>query len=171
MSTSIVYRDAAVSDAAALAEFSARTFVDTFGHLYPPEDLRAFLAATYGAAIQAKEIADSETRYTLALNGERIVGYCKMGAVDMDVDAEGARELHRLYVDGETKGAGVAQTLMDDMLAWARGQGARAVYLSVWEDNHRAQRFYKRYGFEHVGEHDFMVGKTADHDFIWRLTL
>jgi ribosomal protein S18 acetylase RimI-like enzyme len=171
VSGNVVYRDAAVSDAAALAEFSARTFVDTFGHLYPPEDLRAFLANTYGKAVQAEEIADSETRYTLALRDERIVGYCKMGAVDMDVDAEGARELHRLYVDSDTKGAGVAQALMDDMLAWARAHGARAVYLSVWENNYRAQRFYKRYGFEHVGEHKFMVGATADHDFIWRLTL
>jgi ribosomal protein S18 acetylase RimI-like enzyme len=69
------------------------------------------------------------------------------------------------------KGAGVAQALMDDCLAWARGEGARLLYLSVWENNHRAQAFYKRYGFEHVGEHKFMVGATADRDFIWRLDL
>mgnify|MGYP000455701968 FL=1 len=107
----------------------------------------------------------------LALRDGAIVGYSKLGAVDMDVDATDALELHRLYVDASVKGAGVAKALMDDGLAWARGKGARVMYLSVWENNERAQAFYKRYGFEHVKEHKFMVGRVADRDFIWRLAL
>ena len=168
---SVAYRDATAADAAALARFAARTFVDTFGHLYSPEDLQAFLAAKYSAEIQAQEIADYDTRYRLALSNGAIVGFCMMGGLDIAVDKTGALELHRLYVDQHMKGAGVAQTLMDDCLAWARRKGAKLLYLSVWENNHRAQRFYRSYGFEHVGEHKFMVGKTADRDFIWRLLL
>jgi diamine N-acetyltransferase len=169
--SAISYRDAQASDAEALGGFAEATFTDTFGHLYPPEDLAAFVGAKYRADVIAAEIADPQTRYRLALRDSRIVGYCKMGAVDMDVDATDALELHRLYVDRDTKGAGVAQTLMNEALAWAKGKGAKAMYLSVWENNARAQAFYKRYGFEHVGEHSFMVGKTADRDLIWRLTL
>jgi ribosomal protein S18 acetylase RimI-like enzyme len=167
----VAYRDAAVEDAAALARFAAATFVETFGHLYPPEDLATYLAAKYAAPIQAKEIANPHMRYRLALRDGAIIGYCLMGAVDLDVDKSGAVELHRLYVDARAKGAGVAQTLMDDCLAWARAQGARAIYLGVWESNHRAQAFYRRYGFQHVGEHKFMVGRVADRDFVWRLKL
>jgi ribosomal protein S18 acetylase RimI-like enzyme len=168
---SIVYRDAQLADAKALAAFCARSFVDTFGHLYPPEDLSAYLADKYSEAIQRREIADAEVRYRLAFEGDQLAGYCMMGALDIAVDAPGALELHRLYVDGHIKGAGVAAALMDDCLAWARAKRASALYLSVWENNHRAQRFYKRYGFEHIGEHKFMVGNTADRDFIWRLAL
>lgn len=168
---SITYRDAMADDAGTIAAFAARTFVETFGHLYPPEDLIAFLAAKYGAAVQAREMADPANRYRIALRDGALVGYCMMGDVDMEVDATDALELHRLYVDKDVKGAGVAAALMEDFLAWARGKGAKAVYLSVWEENHRAQAFYKRYGFTHVGEHKFMVGNTADCDFIWRLTL
>lgn len=169
--SAITYRDAQASDAHALGGFAEATFTDTFGHLYPPEDLAAFIGAKYRPDAIAAEIADPETRYRLALRDGRIVGYCKMGRIDMDVDARDALELHRLYVDRDAKGSGVAQTLMDDALAWARGKGAKVMYLSVWENNARAQAFYKRYGFEHVGEHKFMVGKTADRDFIWRLSL
>lgn len=165
------YRDANAADAEALAAFAEATFTDTFGHLYPPEDLAAYVEAKYRAHVVAAELADAETRYRLALQDDVIVGYCKMGVVDMEVDATGALELHRLYVDPATKGAGVAQTLMDEALAWARGKGAKAMYLSVWENNARAQAFYRRYGFEHVGEHKFMVGRVADRDFIWRLDL
>lgn len=167
----IVYRDATRADAAAIAEFASRTFCDTFAHLYPPEDLAAFLAVKYGEAIQAREIATAPNRYRLALRGEHIVGYCMMGGLDIEIDDPGALELHRLYVDKDVKGAGVAQELMRDCLAWARANGAHALYLSVWEDNARAQSFYKRQGFEHVGEHRFMVGNTADRDFIWKLDL
>jgi ribosomal protein S18 acetylase RimI-like enzyme len=168
---SIQYRDAVGADAAALAAFAEATFTATFGHLYPPQDLAAFVTEKYCPPIIAAELADAQTRYRLALRGDAIVGYCKMGAVDMDVDATEAVELHRLYVNAGAKGSGVAQALMDEALAWARGRGAKAMYLSVWENNARAQAFYRRYGFEHIGEHKFMVGSIADRDFIWKLEL
>ncbi len=169
--SAITYRDANGADAAALALFAERSFTETFGHLYPQEDLSAHVAAKYQAHVIAAEIADVDTRYVLALRDGAIVGYSKLGEVDMNVDATDALELHRLYVDTSVKGAGVAKTLMDDGLAWARGKGARVMFLSVWENNARAQAFYKRYGFEHVKEHTFMVGRVADRDFIWKLPL
>lgn len=167
----VAYRDAGAADAEALAAFAERTFTETFGHLYPPEDLATYVEAKYRPHVVAAEIAEPETRYRLALRGDAIIGYCKMGVVDMEVDATDALELHRLYVDSDAKGAGIAQALMDEALAWARGKGAKRMYLSVWENNARAQAFYRRYGFEHIGEHKFMVGRVADRDFIWRLDL
>ncbi|MGD9981619.1 MAG: N-acetyltransferase family protein [Hyphomonadaceae bacterium] len=168
----ILYRDARVEDAEALANFARRSWVATFGHLpYPPEDLEAFLSKNYGPSIQRNEIADAELRYRLALREGEIVGYSLVGVLDMPVDDANAVELHRLYVDESVKGAGVAAQLMDDAIAWGRARGAGAMYLSVWENNFRAQRFYRRFGFADHGEWDFMVGKTADRDLIWRLAL
>ena len=168
------YRDATSDDARELADFSRDTFVARFGHLYPPEDLAAYLAAKYGEAIQRREIDDPDIHYRLAFADGKMVGYCKTGPVDLELKrpaGENALELHRLYVAEHVKGAGVAQTLMDEALAWGRARGAAAMYLSVWENNDRAQGFYRRYGFQHVGEHKFMVGRVADRDFIWRLAL
>ncbi|MEZ5957854.1 MAG: N-acetyltransferase [Hyphomonadaceae bacterium] len=167
----ITYRDANAADAEALGAFAERTFTETFGHLYPPEDLSAYVEAKYRSDVVAAELADPDVRYVLATRDGAIVGYSKLGVIDMNIDATDALELHRLYVDTSVKGAGVAQALMDDGLVWARGKGAKAMYLSVWENNARAQAFYRRYGFEHVGEHKFMVGRVADRDFIWRLAL
>ena len=169
----IAYRNARVEDAKALADFSRDSFVETFGHLYPTADLQAYIAAKYAADIQRKEIEDRTLHYRLAFEGEALVGYCKSGPVTLPVepDATPSLELHRLYVASPVKGAGVARALMEDALAWVRGHRAKALYLSVWENNHRAQAFYRRYGFEHVGEHGFMVGSVRDRDFIWRLAL
>lgn len=169
----IIYRNAATADAVALAAFAGDTFCETFAHLYPLEDLAAFLSAKYTPEVFRAELADPRTHYRLAIEGDEIIGYCKTGgAFDLPVEREARSvELHRLYVQTRVKGAGVAKALMDEALDWARAQGAQAMYLSVWENNHRAQAFYRRYGFEHVGEHGFMVGRVRDRDFIWRRAL
>ena len=168
----IHYRDATADDAEALAAFACASFIDTFGHLYPPQDLADFLAASHTLALYEAYARDPRLHLRLATREGAIVGYSKTGDVELHVDdAARCRELHRLYVDASVKGEGVAKTLMDELLAWCRAQDAAALYLGVWENNHRAQAFYKRYGFEHIGEHDFMVGQTRDRDFIWRLGL
>lgn len=168
----IVYRDACLEDAAALAAFAAKSFVDTFGHLYPPHDLEAYLTRSYGRDIQAEELADPSFYCRLALSGDAIVGFVQGGPMDMDIAHEPtARELYRLYVDAPVKGQGVADTLMRWVLERERAAGAAALFLSVWENNARAQGFYRRYGFTHVGEHKFMVGSVADRDLIWKLAL
>jgi RimJ/RimL family protein N-acetyltransferase len=60
---------------------------------------------------------------------------------------------------------------MDWVIGEARARGAQELYLSVFTDNHRARRFYARYGFEEVGPYQFMVGTHADNDIILRLPL
>jgi ribosomal protein S18 acetylase RimI-like enzyme len=165
----IVYRPATPDDAQALAAFAARSFVDTFGHLYPREDLESYLAKSYALDVIAEELADPAVRYALALRDGAIIGYSMWGPVDLKAEhSANAWELYRLYVDPQAKGAGVAHKLMDDVIAAVRAIGGDELWLSVWENNERAQAFYRRYGFEHIGEHKFMVGNTADRDLIWR---
>ena len=76
----------------------------------------------------------------------------------------------RLYVAEAAKGTGVAAALMDWGVAWAR-QRASILYLSVFTDNHRAQAFYRRYGFSDVGRNAFRVGNHIDEDRFYRLDL
>ena len=79
--------------------------------------------------------------------------------------------LDQLYVLKEHHGAGIAQALMDWALDETRRRGAERLYLTVYVDNHRARRFYDRYGFDAVGRYDFMVGSHADEDIIMRKML
>jgi ribosomal protein S18 acetylase RimI-like enzyme len=170
--SAIAYRLASVQDAPALSAFAAGSFTATFGHLYPPEDLASFLAENYSESVTREEIEDVANRYWLAEREGALVGYSMAGPVGLPIEhASNDRELYRLYVAESVKGAGVAGMLMQQALDWARDEGADALWLSVWENNARAQAFYKRYGFEHRGEHKFMVGRVADRDFIWRLAL
>jgi diamine N-acetyltransferase len=79
-----------------------------------------------------------------------------------------ALELRRLYLKTKAHGLGIADELMEWALKEASARGAEELLLSVFVDNHRARRFYQRYGFEVVGRYDFMVGSHADEDLILR---
>jgi ribosomal protein S18 acetylase RimI-like enzyme len=56
-------------------------------------------------------------------------------------------------------------------LATARAQGAPEIYLTVFDHNERAKRFYARHGFEEVGRCTFQLGERVDDDRIWRARL
>ena len=161
-------RAAVPGDAAALAELAARTFAATFAEFTPPADLAAFLVATYGAAQHGAEIADPDVATVLAVAGETIVGFVQVrhGSPPPCVAADGAIELGRLYVDGTHHGRGVAAQLMEAAVRRAGDAGASLLWLGVFEHNHRAQRFYRKWGFRPAGSGVFMVGDDAQRDLI-----
>ncbi len=169
----ISYRDAVAPDAPALAAVARDTFVATFGHLYPAEDLSAFLAQACSVGTQAAHLADAETEIRLAIEGGALCGFCHIGAFKLSFDAGDRRplELHRLYVVERAKGVGIAATLMDWALSRMRARGAEDAYLGVYQDNPRAHRFYQRYGFEVIGAYKFSVGATLDDEFVMRARL
>lgn len=166
---------AQAADADALSRFAERAFCDTFAHLYDPADLTAFLATWNTPERIRAQIADQGWAIRVARGADdAIAGFAKMGPVDLSLppghSADKATELHQLYVSEAAKGTGVTAALMAWAIDWARERGA-ILYLSVFIDNHRAQAFYRRYGFVDVGRNPFRVGSHIDEDRIWRLDL
>lgn len=167
----IRYRRANEADAPALAAMFAQSFTDTFGHLYRPEDLAAFLSQLDEQGFR-EELGDPGLTFRLAEADGKLVAFAKMGTITLPVEADPeATELRQLYILQPWQGRGIAAELMEWALAEARAQGARRVYLSVYVDNHRARRLYERYGFTFVGPYAFRVGNHVDEDHIMRLDL
>jgi GNAT superfamily N-acetyltransferase len=164
-------RDAAPADAAALDRIFDTVFCDTFAHLYRSEDLDAFLSS-FGIGDWEDQLRNPAFATRIAEAGGVPVGYAKIGPMKLPVEPNGSSMLlDQLYVVKEQQGTGIARELMDWAIDEARGRGAEALYLTVFIDNHRARRFYDRYGFEDVGRYAFMVGEQADEDIIMRKAL
>lgn len=163
-----VLREATPADIPALARLAQDTYVETFGHLYRPEDLAAFFDEVLSESAIAAEMGDPRVAYRVVEDAGHLIGYCKIGPVKVPVEAtEPALELRQLYLRQSAQGLGLGDALMAWAMPEARDRGARVLYLSVYSDNHRAQRFYRRHGFQHGGEYRFMVGEQADHEFWW----
>ncbi|HEX8644347.1 MAG TPA: GNAT family N-acetyltransferase [Allosphingosinicella sp.] len=167
----VVYRDAGPADAELLARLGRETFTETFGHLYSKENLAAFLESHEVGRWRA-ELADPAFSVRLAEEDGCAAAYAKVGPPTLPFETRrAATELRQFYVLDRWHGRGVARELMAWVLAEAGRRGAEELYLSVFVDNHRARRFYARYGFEQVGTYDFMVGTHADLDLVMRLNL
>lgn len=168
---SVAYREASVADAATLAAIGARTFVATFGHLYSPANLAAFLVNHRPERWAAALAGEAAVR--LAEVDGTAVGYARIGPLTFPVDDDGraALQLYQLYVDPPWHGSGVAPTLLAWAVATARQRGAADLWLSVYVGNPRARAFYARAGFVEVAPYTFMVGDHADDDILCRLAL
>jgi diamine N-acetyltransferase len=169
----IAFRDAQESDAADLAEIGRETFVETFGHLYSPADLKAYVDDTYSTERMTADLRDSEIEVRVAFSGKRMVAYCKIGPCKLPIDTgrEPALELHRVYVYQARQGVGVGRILLAWAIERARRRGAANLFLGVWESNARAIALYDSRGFEKVGAYRFRVGETLDDEIIMRLSL
>lgn len=167
----IRFRDATPEDAAALDGLFDTIFCDTFGHLYGAEDLGLFLSS-FGLDDWAAQLRDPAYAFRIAEADGEPVGYVKLGPLEIPVEtSKRAIFLDQFYVAKAHHGTGIAAALMDWSLEESARRGAEEIYLTVFIENHRARRFYDRYGFEAVGPYRFMVGKQADDDIIMRKTL
>jgi ribosomal protein S18 acetylase RimI-like enzyme len=169
MSDALIRR-ATPADAPALAAIGAATFVETFGHLYPREDLEAFVAEAYGLARTERDLADPAKAAWLVEAHGAVVGYAQAGPCELPHPQVTAAcgELKRFYFLQSWQGRGLGGRLFGEVMAWMLSPGPRDIWIGVWSENHGAQRFYRRQGFEKVGEYGFKVGRTIDHEFILR---
>lgn len=184
MST-IRVRKASIQDAKHIAEIGAATFASSFAHSMPAEHMEIYLQTTFTADAIAKEMDDSAgNRFYVAVTAQSqedlVVGFIQMKVnttepcIPRDINL---CEIHRIYISVQQIGGGVGQKLMEVGLQWSRkhledqspsGLASRksAIWLGVWDENVRAQRFYTRFGFERIGAHDFVIGDTTQTDYV-----
>ena len=167
----MIIRAATAADLPAIDSIFRQSFCDTFAHLYAPEDLAAFLAR-FTPDAWAGEFKDPAYAFRIAEVDGQPAGYVKLGPSSLPIETKAnAVELRQLYLLKDHHGSGIAVALTDWALEHARSQAFDEMYLTVYIDNHRARRFYDRYGFEPVGSYHFMVGNHADEDIIMRRAL
>jgi len=162
-------RRATPDDAGVLCALAERTFVETFGHLYPPQDLADYLATAYPLELQRQQLQSGDyAAWLLEVQGQA-VGFAFAGPCGLphpQVQA-GDGELKRLYVLREHQSGGHGSRLFGAAIEWLQTPG-RSLWIGVWSENAGARRFYARQGFEQVGAYEFPVGRVRDNEFILR---
>jgi GNAT superfamily N-acetyltransferase len=97
----------------------------------------------------ATDMADGGSSFGLVAEvEERWIGMA-VGAPHRD--HQGDAGLFGMWVDPSARGAGVARTLVEGIVAWARSAGFPAIWLRVTMSNDGAVRLYERCGFTDAG--------------------
>ena len=81
---STTIRRATAEDAAALAELGTATFIESFGQLYVPRDLQAFLEESHSVEAYAKVLANPHYALWIAIRDGRTNGELHAALEDYD---------------------------------------------------------------------------------------
>jgi GNAT superfamily N-acetyltransferase len=169
MST-LAFRTADAADAARLAEFMERNFRATYGHCSTPANVDAAVSTHYGLDAQRRQIADADRVNLLAEAGDgRLLGHAQLHFGDdspPEVVSPRAAEVTRFYVDQSAHGQGIAQALLVETERHARQRGVDTLWLSVWQEQPQAIRFYEQSGYVRAGALAFDVGDDPKDDWL-----
>lgn len=161
-------RLASDTDAARLAIMAESTFRDTFQQANSVEDMDLYCAKSFGLARQLAEIQDPAMSTLLVEIGVELIafGQLRFGATLECIQGHKPVEIYRLYVASSWHGRGIAQELMTALINHAFKGDADCLWLGVWEHNPRAIAFYRKFQFQIVGEHIFVLGNDRQRDLI-----
>jgi ribosomal protein S18 acetylase RimI-like enzyme len=155
-------------DASLLAELGARTFRQsspTSRH----EDVESHVGENF---TPEKLLACLRVKNTTALILEKCgqaIGYALLSPgspPDQLGRAPHSIQIQRFYILEQWTGYKLGDALMARCLEHVKCSGFATIWLTVWRNNERAIRFYKRWGFRIAGVYDFVVGRDIHVDFL-----
>jgi ribosomal protein S18 acetylase RimI-like enzyme len=163
-------RRATVADVETLARIGWQSFDDAFAD-HPanhPDDMKVYMDEAFAPATISADLRRIDTIYLIAEIESEAVGYAKIKFDSREEFIEGDKtlELCRLYALDRFIGKGVGKSLMLRLFEIAGETYCDVVWLGVWEFNFRAQEFYKKFGFEKCGEHNFQLGNDPQTDWV-----
>ncbi|MCF2705762.1 tRNA (guanosine(37)-N1)-methyltransferase TrmD [Arcanobacterium haemolyticum] len=186
-------REAHAGDSALLARLAAETFPDAAPDYLEQESIEAFIQQNLTEEKFRDYIAREEWLVVLALHGSEPVGYtlCLIPEEDGVAGANegapataslkaGARrgpliELSKFYIRSPWRSSGASTLLFDRTCSLVRervsGWENPYMWLGTNMKNKRAQKAYKRLGFERVGTRHFRVGDQDNSDVVFARTL
>jgi len=165
----ISIRTAGPVDAELLIELGRTSFYEAFAEETAPEDMADHLRTAFKIEDITEQLDNDKSLFIILEIGSLAAGYAYLQPENPPdcVKTPNPIQLVRLYLRKDYYGRNVGNSLMHACLETARSRGFKAVWLSSWELNHRANAFYKKWEFEIVGRAKFKVGSDIQNDFIF----
>jgi len=162
-----------IDDLEALRNLSIQTFMETFEEVNTEEDMQKYLDENLSIEKLKSELENPNSEFYFAENNDEILGYLKLNFKDAQTEKleENHFEIERIYVLKTFLGEKIGQILFDKAIEIGREKNLEYVWLGVWEENHRAIKFYEKNGFEIFGKHDFVLGEDVQTDLLMKMKI
>ena len=169
----VCVRPALDTDVAALAAIGRESFVSAYGMTADANLIADHVESAFGESAIRSEMQRTDREYLVAILEESPAGLAKLrwSPPPASVTAPRPLELQQLYVRSACQRAGAGWALLDATATRAREKGFETLWLQVWSEADWAFRFYRRYGFEQVGELPFYLGERRYDDWLMSLAL
>ena len=155
--SSIIIRYANPSDAGAIADTAIEVWMDTYQT--DTEALKKYVRTTFTAENFLKIIKTRQEILLAAEDAGKMIGFALLSTMEKpgDLKLPDPVEISKFYILKKYHGTGTASLMMDFCITEARHKGYKTLWLSVYEENHRAIRYYEKTGFRQAGEYPFEI--------------
>ena len=169
----IEIKKATILDLDSIQKISTQTFTETFAAVNTPENITDYLKNSLNPEQLTAELNNANSQFYIAYSDIEVVGYLKINFGDAQTESfnENALEVQRIYVLQNFHGKNIGQLLLDEVKKIAQITNVDSVWLGVWEENHRAIRFYTKNGFVVFDKHVFMMGNDEQTDLLMQLQI
>lgn len=169
----IEIRKATVSDLETIQKISIQTFTETFAAVNTPENIADYIKNSLNSAQLTTELKNLNSQFYIAYSNDEVIGYLKINFGDAQTESfnENALEVQRIYVLQNFHGKNIGQLLLNEVKKIAQTTGVDYIWLGVWEENHRALRFYTKNEFVVFDKHVFMMGNDQQTDLLMRFQI
>ena len=153
------------------------SFLAAFGHNYPQADIDHYIQNSLTLAALQAELADPKSHFFGLWQDRQLVGMVKQVLpggkfLPPSIKPQSPAYLERLYLLPSHQGLGLADVAMTHAVHYAkRLHQADYIYLTAWEHNLRALRFYENHGFRVLSRIQYPVGNTLDNEYVMGKTL
>lgn len=164
--TTRIYK-AGTADIPLIRSISFEVWPLTYRDIISAEQIDYMLDMMYSVSSLEGQMRDGHT-FLIAMDETRPVGFISFAPKKED---PATIKIHKLYILQSAQGRGLGRILIDEVVSSARETKAVALELQVNRHN-KATLFYRRLGFEIVGEEDFAIGNGyLMNDFVMRMSL
>lgn len=163
----LAIRQAGVQDAHLIATLGTVTFYEAYFEQDEPSDIADYCIEWFAPQKILLEIENPISTFFIAYHNGKAIGYAKLRDGDKPEGvAENSVELQRIYTIERVWGKGAGELLLQHCCQAAKEKGFQNIWLGVWEENIRAQRFYAKYNFNQVGAITFPYGETVGNNLV-----
>jgi ribosomal protein S18 acetylase RimI-like enzyme len=139
-------------DADAISALARVIWQATYPPMISQAQIDAMLADRYAPERIREQLDDPRHAWRGARQEHALIGFAHAL-----LDETGCK-LDKLYVHPDRHRRGIGAALLREILAWARAQQARRIWLQVNRGNAQAIRAYAKYGFRIVDSRVFEIG-------------
>ena len=156
-----------------LQYISRQTFIETFSGVNTEDNMNKYLDESFNISRLTSEIQNLNSEFYFAVIDDKVVGYLKINCGDAQTELknDNTLELERIYVLNEFHGKKVGQILFSKAIQVAEQMNVDYLWLGVWEENHKALKFYMKNGFTAFNKHVFRLGDDTQTDIMMRLQI
>lgn len=143
-----------------LALLGTITYNESHGHyIDDKEDLKKYLETAFSVPKTSEDLKNPENLFYIIYLNKLPIGYAKLrlNSSNDNVDSKKSCQLERIYILNEFIPLKIGQQFLTFLENIANKLQFDTIWLSVYEENRRALRFYQKNDFVNIGKSTFTV--------------